>query len=78
MKTAVAMQIKCLPLLSVKISNFRICFCCFDLSCSILEKENVIENLYLVLYCLIAFPFFFFFFLITQTSVNSAFFSAVI
>ena len=32
---------------------FRICFCTFDLSCSILEKENFIENLYIVLSCLI-------------------------
>ena len=36
-----------------KISNFIICFCSFDLSCSILEKDTFIENLYIVLSCLI-------------------------
>ena len=40
-------------ILSIKISYFRICFCTFDLSCSILEKDNFIEHLYIVLFCLI-------------------------
>ena len=34
---------------SVKIRNFLICYCNFDLSGHILEKENVIENLNVVL-----------------------------
>ena len=34
--------------ISVQINNLLICFCGFDLSCPILEKENVIENLYIV------------------------------
>ena len=36
-------------ILSIMISYF----CTFDLSCSILEKDNFIENLYIVLSCLI-------------------------
>ena len=36
-------------ILSIKISYFRICFCTFDLSCSILEKDNCIEHFYIVL-----------------------------
>ena len=36
-------------ILSIKISYFRICFCTFDLSCSILEKDNFIENVCIVL-----------------------------
>ena len=28
-----------------------ICFCSFDLSCPILEKDNFIKNLYIVLSC---------------------------
>ena len=39
--------------IAIKISNLLICFCSFDLSCSILEKDNCIENLYIVLSCLI-------------------------
>ena len=31
------------------ISNFLICFCNFDLSCFIFEKDNFIENLYILL-----------------------------
>ena len=38
---------------AIKISNFLICFCSFDLSFPIVEKENVIENLYIVLFYLI-------------------------
>ena len=34
---------------SVKISNFIICFCSFDLSHSLLEKDNFIEKLCTVL-----------------------------
>ena len=41
------------PGVAVKISNLLICFCSFDLSCLILEKSNFIENLYIVLFCLI-------------------------
>ena len=40
-------------ILSIMISYFRICFCTFDLSCSILENNNFIENVYIVLSCLI-------------------------
>ena len=43
----------CQAAVSVKISNLFVCFCSFDLSCSILEIENVIEILYIKLYCLI-------------------------
>ena len=39
--------------IAVKISNLLICFCCFDLFCAIYEKDNCIENLYIVLSCLI-------------------------
>ena len=42
-------------LLSIKRSNFHICFCSFDLSCSILD--NFVVNLYIFLSCLIAFFF---------------------
>ena len=42
----------CQATMSVKISNLLICFCSFDLSCPILEKHILIENLYIVLsYC---------------------------
>ena len=34
---------------AIKISNLLICFCRFDLSCPILEKDIFIENLYTVL-----------------------------
>ena len=40
-----------LPLFSFKINNFRICFCSFDLSCSLLKKDNFIEKIYIVLSC---------------------------
>ena len=51
---------KCLQILlfgyqaaiAIKISNLLICFCSFDLSCSILEKHILIEHLYIVLSCL--------------------------
>ena len=39
----------CQAAVSIKISNLLICF---DLSCPILEKDNVIENVYIVLSCL--------------------------
>ena len=39
--------------ISIKISNLLICFCSYKLSCTILEKYNFIENMYIVLYCLI-------------------------
>ena len=29
------------------------CFCSFDLSCPLLEKDIFIENMYIILYCLI-------------------------
>ena len=34
---------------SVKMTDLFICFCSFNLSCPILEKDNVIGNLYIVL-----------------------------
>ena len=37
----------------LKISNLLICFCSFHLSCPILEQDIFIENVYIVLYCLI-------------------------
>ena len=39
--------------IAIKISNSLICLCSFDLSCPILEKDIFIENLYVVLSCLI-------------------------
>ena len=42
---------------SVKINNFHIYFCSFDLSWSILEKDNFINNLYIVLSYYIVFFF---------------------
>ena len=39
---------------SVKISNFRICFRSFDLFCPIFEQNNFIKHLYIVLSYLIA------------------------
>ena len=39
-------------IVAIKISNFLICFCSFELFCPILEKDNFIENVYLVLSCL--------------------------
>ena len=35
--------------ISLKISDLFICFCSFDLSCTILEKDNIIETLYIIL-----------------------------
>ena len=40
-------------ILSIKISYFRMCFRTFELSCSILEKDNFVEHLYIVLSCVI-------------------------
>ena len=37
---------------AIKISNLLICFCSFDLSGSILEKDILIEKLYIVLSCI--------------------------
>ena len=34
---------------AIEISNYLICFCTFDLSCPILEKEHFIKNLHIVL-----------------------------
>ena len=39
--------------IAIKISNLLICFCSFDLSCAILEKESFIKKMYIVLSCLI-------------------------
>ena len=39
--------------IAIKISNLSICFCSFDLSCSILEKYIFSENVYIVLSYLI-------------------------
>ena len=44
---------------SVNISNLLICFCSFELSCPIFEKDNSIEDLYIVLSCLIKYCSFF-------------------
>ena len=38
---------------AVKICNLLVCFCSSDLSCPILDKDNFIENLYIVLSCFI-------------------------
>ena len=38
---------------AIKISNLLICFCSFELTCPKLEKYIFIENLYIVLSCLI-------------------------
>ena len=35
--------------IAIKISNLYICLCNFDLSCPILEKDILIENVYIVL-----------------------------
>ena len=43
----------CQAAFSIKISKLLICFCIFDLSCPIHEKDTFIENLYIVLSCLI-------------------------
>ena len=40
----------CHAAVSIKISNLPICFCSFDLSCPLQEKDNFIENLYIVLF----------------------------
>ena len=42
-------------MLSVKVSNFRISFCSFDLSCSIPEKQNKKVNCVdiCIVYCLV-------------------------
>ena len=37
----------------LKTRNFLICFWCFDRSCSILEQDKFIENLYVILSCVI-------------------------
>ena len=50
--SSVALMI-CQAAASVKISNLLICFCSFDLACPILEKDNFIENVYIVMSCLI-------------------------
>ena len=41
--------------MSIKISNLPICFSSSDLSCSIFEKDNFIENLYIVLLNIVLF-----------------------
>ena len=38
-------------MVAIKISNLLICFCGFDLSCPILEKDKFIENVLYLLYC---------------------------
>ena len=38
----------CQAAVSVKISNFFVCFCSFDLSCPILEKDNFIKFFYCI------------------------------
>ena len=39
--------------IAIKIHNLLICFCSFELSCPIFEKDNFIENFYILLSCLI-------------------------
>ena len=39
--------------ISIKIGVLLICFCSFEFSCSILEKDNFVYYLYIVLPCLI-------------------------
>ena len=41
--------LRVLVLVAMNISNFLICFCSFDLSCPILEKDNFMKNMYIVL-----------------------------
>ena len=41
------------------ISNLLVCFCSFDLSCPILEKDIYITNVYIALSCLIKWRSFF-------------------
>ena len=38
---------------AIKINNLLICFCIFDLSSPIPEKDSFIENVHIVLSCLI-------------------------
>ena len=38
---------------AARIRNLHICFCSFELSCPILEKDNFIENVFIALSCLI-------------------------
>ena len=45
--------------IAIKISNLFICFCSFDLSCPILEKDIFIVNSNIVLSCLIKIVFVF-------------------
>ena len=40
----------CQAAISVKICNLLICFCSFDLSCPILEKDNFINKF---VYCIV-------------------------
>ena len=37
----------------IQLSNLLICFCSFDFSCRILENIFFIENVYIVLFCVI-------------------------
>ena len=41
-----------LAVVAIKISNLVICFRSFELSCAILQKDNFIENMYIILSCL--------------------------
>ena len=36
--------------IQLRLSNLFICFCSFDFSCPIFEKDHFIENLYIVLF----------------------------
>ena len=44
---------ECYLMIQDNTSNLRICFCNFDLSCRIFQKDTFIENVYVVLSCLI-------------------------
>ena len=41
----------CQVKVKVEISILLICFCSFDLFCSLLDKDNSIENLYIAMSC---------------------------
>ena len=46
--------------ISVKISNLLVCFCRFELFFLVLEKDNVIKNVYIELSCFIKYHSFFY------------------
>ena len=56
----------CQATVSVKISNFLMCFCSFDFSCPIPEKDNVIN---FFLYCIVLSYYIMFFFNLVFVSI---------